>query len=391
MNEVDDSSLLRDYTGRASEDAFAELVRRHVNKIYSVAWRHTGNAHSAEEITQTVFVILAKKGRQLGPKVNISGWLYQTARFASVSYVRGEIRRARRQAEADMQSKISETETEHWVEIAPLLDAAMAGLNDTDRQAVVMRFFDGKSMKDIGESLNATEDAAKKRVTRAVEKLRAYFARRGVTSTAAGLVEALSAHAVQIAPAGLAASAAKLALAKSAAAGTTMAAATSAVKSAPWLKAATFSVVAANALLSKQVVATHFNWAGQPNGWMTGSSYVWFSLMFGVGMPLFYVALGYCLRFLPVAPGTFKMPNRDYWTAPEHQAEMFTYFFHRFLWLACFEAVFLFALQLLVIQANRQTPPHLSTPLTMTLGSAFVIVVVVWLATLVRHFKKIPE
>jgi RNA polymerase sigma factor (sigma-70 family) len=164
MQELDDIALLHEYVERDSEEAFAALVTRHVNKIYSVALRHTGNPHSAEEITQAVFVILAKKSRHLGKRVILSGWLYQTARLTAVTFIRCGIRRARREQEAYMQTVLNENESDAWMHIAPLLDAAMAGLNETDRHSVVLRFFDGKSLREVGAALGANEDAAQKRV-----------------------------------------------------------------------------------------------------------------------------------------------------------------------------------------------------------------------------------
>src|SRR5436190_23074179 len=146
MHELDDNTLLREYVERDSEEAFATLVARHVNKVYSVALRQTVNPDSAQEITQAVFVILARKSRSLGRRVILSGWLYQTARLTSVTFIRSEIRRARREQEAYMQNVLNETESDAWTQISPLLDAAMAGLNETDRHAVVLRYFDGKSV-----------------------------------------------------------------------------------------------------------------------------------------------------------------------------------------------------------------------------------------------------
>ena len=153
MQELDDNALLREYVERDSEEAFATLVARHVNKVYSVALRHTRNPHQAEEITQAVFVILARKAGSLGQRVILSGWLYQTARLTAVTFIRSEIRRARREQEAYMQTTLNENESDVWTQIAPLLDAAMAGLNETDRHAVVLRFFDGKSMSEVGAAL----------------------------------------------------------------------------------------------------------------------------------------------------------------------------------------------------------------------------------------------
>src|SRR4051812_18545519 len=104
MQELDDISLLREYAERDSEEAFAALVARHVNKVYSVALRHTRNPHQAEEITQAVFVILAKKPQYLGKGVILEGWLYQPARLTAVTNIKSKIRRARREQEAHMQT-----------------------------------------------------------------------------------------------------------------------------------------------------------------------------------------------------------------------------------------------------------------------------------------------
>jgi len=220
MQELDDIALLRNYVGNNSEEAFAALVTRHINKVYSVALRHTGNPHQAEEITQAVFVILARKSGRLDGRVILSGWLYQTARLTAVTFIRSAIRRARREQEACMQTALNENESDVWTQIAPLLDTAMAGLNETDRHAVVLRFFDGKSMGEIGAALGANEDAAKKRVGRALGKLQKYFARRGVHSTTDTLARAISTHSVQAAPALLAKSVTAVAFAKGAAVST---------------------------------------------------------------------------------------------------------------------------------------------------------------------------
>lgn len=216
MQELDDIALLRQYTGQNSEEAFATLVTRHVNKVYSVALRHTRNPHQAEEITQAVFVILAKKARHLGRGVVLSGWLYQTARLTAVTFIRSEIRRARRDQEAHIQTVMNETEPQVWPQIAPMLDAAMGGLNEIDRHAVVLRFFDGRSMNEVGAALGASEDTARKRVNRAVEKLRSFFTKRGVVVPAAGLTAAISTNSVQAAPLGLAKTISVVAIARGA-------------------------------------------------------------------------------------------------------------------------------------------------------------------------------
>ncbi len=261
MQELDDNALLREYVERDSEEAFAALVTRHVNKVYSVALRLTGNPHSAEEITQAVFVILARKSRQLGKRVILSGWLYQTARLTAVTFIRGGIRRARREQEAHMQSLLNESESDalsrrnsmeaDWMQIAPLLDAAMAGLNEADRHAVVLRFFDGKSLREVGAASGANEEAAKKRVSRALEKLRTFFAKRGVSSTTAIIAGAISANSVQAAPVALAKAVTTIAVAKGATAGgSTLTLIKGALKIMAWTKAKTAIVVSLAVILA---------------------------------------------------------------------------------------------------------------------------------------------
>src|SRR5271167_4338716 len=126
MTEWDDIALLREFAATESEAAFAALVERHVNLVYSVALRHVGNSHSAEEITQAVFIILARKAKSFSRKTILTGWLHQTARLTAANFLRTEIRRQNREQEAFMQSALSETET--WTQIAPLLDDAISKL-----------------------------------------------------------------------------------------------------------------------------------------------------------------------------------------------------------------------------------------------------------------------
>ncbi len=257
MHEPDDHDLLRQFAEQNSETAFAALVARHVDKVYSVALRHTRNAHAAEEITQAVFVILAKKSGRLGARVILAGWLYETARLTAVTYIRSEIRRARREQEAHMQTNLncgddasspSEPDTV-WPHIAPLLDDALAGLSAADRHAVVLRYFDGKSLGEVGAALGASEDAAKKRVTRAVEKLRGWFTQRGVTLTVTVLTAAISANSVQAAPLGLAATVTATAVKGAAVSGSTLTLIKGALKIMAWTKMKTAVVVGVGAVL----------------------------------------------------------------------------------------------------------------------------------------------
>jgi RNA polymerase sigma factor (sigma-70 family) len=250
MQELDDNALLREYVEHHSEAAFAELVARHVDKVYSTAWRHTRNPHQAGEITQAVFVILAQKAGKFGGGVVLSGWLYQTARLTAVTLLRGEIRRARREQEALMQMFQNENESDHWRHIAPLLDDALARLGEKDRHAVVLRFFDGKSFGEVGAALGGSEDAAKMRVSRALEKLRKFFAKRGVTLTAAAIAGAVSTNSVHAAPVGLAATITATALKGSTVAASTLTLVKGTMKTMTWMKIKFAIGVGAIALLA---------------------------------------------------------------------------------------------------------------------------------------------
>src|SRR4051812_15199231 len=169
MIEQDDHELLARYVREGSESAFASLVARHVNLVFSTARRFVSSPHQAEEITQAVFIILARKAGSLRRGTALSGWLYQTARLTAANFVRSERRRQRREQEAFMQSRLNEPEAAAWEQITPLLDEAMGRLGETDRDAVVLRFFDNKTLQEVGATLNLTESAAHKRVTRALE------------------------------------------------------------------------------------------------------------------------------------------------------------------------------------------------------------------------------
>ena len=200
MRELDDHELLGEFARNGSESAFATLVTRYVNLVHSAAFRFTGNSHHAEEITQAVFIILARKAGKLSSRVVLSGWLYQVARLTAANFVKGEIRRQRRQQEAYMQSIAEETESLDWKAVAPLLDEAMGSLGKTDRDAVVLRYFENKSAAEVGAALRMNEETARRRVNRAVEKLRKFFTRCGVVSTGAIIAGAISANSVQVAP-----------------------------------------------------------------------------------------------------------------------------------------------------------------------------------------------
>ena len=261
MQSTDDSALLRRYADDNSDEAFAALVARHINLVYSVALRQVGNPHAAQEITQAVFVILARKAAQLRHDKALSSWLFQTTRLAANNFIRSETRRQRREGEAYMQSVLDETGTEVWSRIAPLLDSAVAGLREKDRQAILLRFYEGRNLRDIGLTLGASEDAAEKRVNRALEKLRKLFTKRGIDSTTAAITEQISAHSVQAAPVALVKSVTAVALGKTAAASaSTLTLVKGTSKIMAWTKMKTAIAIGVGVLFATGTVATGSLW-----------------------------------------------------------------------------------------------------------------------------------
>jgi RNA polymerase sigma factor (sigma-70 family) len=205
VNSLTDQQLLRDYTSDRSEVAFAELVQRHVDLVYSAALRMVCDSHLAEDVTQAVFVALAKNAAQLTDRPVLSGWLHRTAQNIAAQTVRTDVRRRAREQEAAAMNELLSTEPDAvWEHIEPHLDAALGELSEPDRDALLLRYFERKSAREMAQTLGISDDAAQKRVSRAVERLREFFAKRGVTVGTSGLVVVISANAVQAAPVGLA-------------------------------------------------------------------------------------------------------------------------------------------------------------------------------------------
>jgi len=213
----DDVDLLSRYTRDRSQVAFGELVRRHLNLVYNCAqWRVGGDAHLAKDVAQQVFVALARQADSLGPTVVLPAWLFTCTRNAAAQVVRTERRRRIREEQAQlMNATASDPSPEpDWGNLRPVLQDSMDELGERDREAVVLRFFEGRSFSEVGAQLRLTENAARMRVERALDKLHGLLARRGIQSTSAAVALALSGHVMSAAaPVGLAATVTSAALA----------------------------------------------------------------------------------------------------------------------------------------------------------------------------------
>ncbi|MEO7300100.1 MAG: sigma-70 family RNA polymerase sigma factor [Verrucomicrobiota bacterium] len=206
MNDQTDAQLLHAYAEHRSESAFTALANRHVNFVYSAAVRMVCDAHLAQDVTQAAFVALAQNAGQLLERPVLSGWLHRTAQNIAAQTIRTEVRRRAREQEAAAMNEIFSNESDvAWKTIAPHLDDALGELSEPDRDALLLRYFERKSAREMAQTLNVSEEAAQKRVNRAVERLREFFTKRNINIGASGLVVLISANAVQAAPVGLAA------------------------------------------------------------------------------------------------------------------------------------------------------------------------------------------
>jgi RNA polymerase sigma factor (sigma-70 family) len=197
-----DAQLLREYVQSKSPDAFAELAARHAHWVYSSALRRVRNPHLAEDVAQAVFIILAQKASKLRPDVPLNAWLFQVTRHASAHALRANARRKRheRMAATMVPETSNSTEQTAWQQVQPWLEDAVDHLPTGDRQAILLRFYEQKTMADVGAALNVSEDAAKKRVARALEKLRKFLQTKGVHMPFAGLGIAMAVGTTESAP-----------------------------------------------------------------------------------------------------------------------------------------------------------------------------------------------
>jgi RNA polymerase sigma factor (sigma-70 family) len=200
--------LVRDYAATRSQAAFAALVDRYVNVVYAAARRQVRDADLARDVTQAVFLVLADKAGELDARRPLSGWLLQVTRYASANAIRARARRARHEKQAGEMHAMQNMpgDDSEWRDLAPLLDEGMSRLRGKDRDVLLLRFFERKTAREVGQSLGISEDAAEKRITRAVGKLRDFFQRRGVTVSVVALATTLAANCAEAAPIGLTAS-----------------------------------------------------------------------------------------------------------------------------------------------------------------------------------------
>ena len=252
MQDKNDIELIREYVQRGSEAAFASLVQKHINLVYSAAVRHVTITAYAEEITQAVFIMLARKAAALRSDTVLEGWLFNTTRLVSLNFMRQERRRQFREQEAYMQSTLQESDDDStWARLSPLLDEALSRLGEKDRDAILLRFFKEKTVREVATALGASEAAAQRRVLRALDKLRRFFTRRGVAMPATALTSLIVSKSVQAAPASLAKSATALGLAKGVtASSSTITLIKGALKVMAWTKAKTAMVLGVTVFLA---------------------------------------------------------------------------------------------------------------------------------------------
>ncbi len=258
----DDMILVRDYAASQSELAFAALVERHLNLVHSAAMRQVRDPDLAEEVVQAVFIILSRKAATLGTDTILSAWLYRTTRYAAADALKARRRRELREQEAYMQSILNEPQGAVWEQLAPLLDEAMGALGERDRSALVLRFFENKTAPEVARALKVSPDAAQKRVTRALEKLRRFFSRRGVACSAVGIAGMVAANGVQASPAGLAAKVAATAAKASAPSASILALVHGVIRFMAWTKCKAVLSLGGGALMTAGALALAFRQDG---------------------------------------------------------------------------------------------------------------------------------
>lgn len=201
-----DAELLHRYVTQREDRAFAELVHRHLGIVYAAALRRCGGrAHLAEEIAQSVFIDLARKSSRLLHHPSLVGWLYRSTRYATTTALRAELSRQKLAQSFTAMPNLSSSHDVpvNWNDLQPLLDRAMDQLKERDRQVMLLRYFQGLSFAEVGGQLNLTENTARMRAERALDRLRTNLRPLGITSTAAALELCLANSSIAAAPAGM--------------------------------------------------------------------------------------------------------------------------------------------------------------------------------------------
>jgi RNA polymerase sigma factor (sigma-70 family) len=266
MDDQDDQELLRQYVDRQSEKAFADLVARHIDMVYSTALRIVQDSGLAKDVTQSVFIRLARKAATIRSGHALPVWLYRVAYSQAANAVRDE--RIRHEREKEAMTMNEEDAGAAWKSILPHLDDAMSKLKTAEQNAIVLRFFEGRSWREVGAALSLNEDTAQKRVSRALDKLRIHFRRHGIILSAVAIASVISANAAQAAPVGLASTVASASVAKAANAGFLSVLSTHI--QALFMKKITYAVLAAS-LMATVTIPIVMAKAGEPPAGLSGS------------------------------------------------------------------------------------------------------------------------
>jgi RNA polymerase sigma factor (sigma-70 family) len=200
--------LLQEYVSTGSQDLFRRLVDRYIDMVYSAARRQVRDAHLAEDVTQAVFLLLAQRASRVPRDRPLSGWLHRAACYLAANARRAQASRRfheNRSLQVNAERHIAEQSEPQWESLAPMLDEGLSRLTQSDRDAILLKYFEQKTHREIGEAMGVSEEAAAKRVFRAVERLRNFFRRRGVTASCVAIGALLADRAVETAPSGLAA------------------------------------------------------------------------------------------------------------------------------------------------------------------------------------------
>lgn len=204
MSDVrDDAALLDEYARAGSREIVGELARRHAALVYSAARRQVGDKHLAEDVTQAVFILLFSKASSIQNPAQLVGWLYKTTRYTACNATKIEIRRRRHEEKAAAE-KARQTQNaddqRQWEELSPILDRAMAELRERERQSILLRYFEGLSVREMAGAMAVSEEATKKQLARGLDRLRKLLGKKGVVVNAGVLGVTLAARAAEAAP-----------------------------------------------------------------------------------------------------------------------------------------------------------------------------------------------